>query len=599
MFSIEKKKFTKLGRLYIIGLSAIALSVIISQFIIRNSLNDRQNDSTLINIAGKQQMLSQKLTKEVLLIQYKGTSEQKVQFADQLSHTLKLWQSFHDNLLNGSGSLHFLDDNSNEVIALFTKTTPYYEKISKATEYIIKEVQTNPSLSFSVLYSQVETIKHNEGPYLNLMSQIVYQYNRETQEKVSHLKRIELFLMSFTLLVLLIVFLVIFWPTAKTINHTISRLRASEKKAIQMARNANLLKNSKEKTIQELSELTKAIDKTLLFARVTSSGAILHLGDKFLKQFNLSKLPNWTTFPEVISTHKNQQQNIRTLLASHSITGWQGEIEATTPSSETIWLEMHMIPFFSSSNQDEIIIISSDITTRKKAHIEVEELLKKNFEEKMNQQKIISRKIIENQEKEQSRIAKDIHDGIGQMLTGLKFNIESIDLKKNEETAEKVEQLKTRTADIIQGVRTATFNLTPPELSDYGITSALSKLIHELSRLTSQNITFFNKSDFDLRLDPTSEINIYRIVQEAINNAIKYAQASYIIITLSHSDNILSITIDDDGVGFIPQKEEHKKEYGGMGMMFMQERIKYVKGRIFINSMLDKGTKITLNIPIK
>ena len=185
------------------------------------------------------------------------------------------------------------------------------------------------------------------------------------------------------------------------------------------------------------------------------------------------------------------------------------------------------------------------------------------------------------------------------MLTGLKFNLESIDLENSEQTAQKIEQLKVRTTDIIQGVRTATFNLTPPELSDYGITSALSKLAHELSRLTEQNITFLNKSDFDLRLDPTSEINIYRIVQEAINNAIKYAQSSYIIITLSHSNDILSITIDDDGIGFISQKETHKKEYGGMGMMFMQERIKYVKGRIFINSIPDKGTRITINIPLK
>jgi len=487
----DKKKFTKLSRLYIIGLSFVALSVIISQIIIRDHIRDQENISMLVD----------------------GYSEQK-------------------NL--------------------------------------------------------------NEG-----QNQLVYEYHQQALDKLGELKNIELLLMSITLLVLLIVFATIFWPASKTVNRKISQLTDSEKKAIQMARSANLLKNSKEKSIQELSELTRAIDKTLLFARVTSKGAILHLGDKFLKQFNLSQLQKWMTFPEIISIHKDQQQNISTLLTSHSKSGWQGEIKATTPSGEIIWLEMHMIPFFSSNDHDEIIIISSDITTRKKAHLEVEELTKKNFEEKMNQQKIISRKIIENQEKEQTRIAKDIHDGIGQMLTGLKFNIESIDLKKNEETAEKVEQLKIRTADIIQGVRTATFNLTPPELSDYGITSALSKLTHELSRLTEQNITFFNKSDFDLRLDPTSEINIYRIVQEAINNAIKYAQASYIIITLSHSDNILSITIDDDGIGFIPQKEEHKKEYGGMGMMFMQERIKYVKGRIFINSMPDKGTRITLNIPIR
>src|SRR5690606_3250749 len=119
----------------------------------------------------------------------------------------------------------------------------------------------------------------------------------------------------------------------------------------------------------------------------------------------------------------------------------------------------------------------------------------------MSRQKYISGKIIENQEQEQNRIAKDIHDGIGQMLTGLKYNIESINIDNPEKTAEKVEQLKVLTSEIINGVRTATFNLSPPELTDYGIVASISKLSHELSKFTSKDIQTINKTDFNSRLD--------------------------------------------------------------------------------------------------
>jgi signal transduction histidine kinase len=185
------------------------------------------------------------------------------------------------------------------------------------------------------------------------------------------------------------------------------------------------------------------------------------------------------------------------------------------------------------------------------------------------------------------------------MLTGLKFSLESINLDDKEKSAQKIEYLKKLSLDIIKGVRTATFNLMPPELSDHGIVSSIAKLTLELAKLTGKNVQFYNKTDFDQRLDSLIEINIYRLTQEAINNAIKYAESSHIIVQLSHSNKILSITVDDNGKGFdVATVEKKRNSESGMGLLFMKERIQYINGRAFINSIPGEGTRITFNIPI-
>src|SRR5690606_18729403 len=165
-------------------------------------------------------------------------------------------------------------------------------------------------------------------------------------------------------------------------------------------------------------------------------------------------------------------------------------------------------------------------------------------------------------------------------------------------TNEKIEQLKSLTSEIIRGVRTATFNLSPPELADYGIAASLSKLGRELTKFTGIEIITVNKTDFNLRLEPLVEINLYRIIQEAVNNAIKYAEASQIIISISHSEDMLSIIIDDNGKGFDPDNVKPQEEHGGMGLTFMKERIAYISGRLFISSSEKVGTRVTLNIPM-
>ncbi|SNR16277.1 sensor histidine kinase [Tenacibaculum jejuense] len=593
--SLDQRTFEKLSRLYIIALSTIAISVIVSQFLIRKHLKNQQSDSRVINIAGRQRMLSQKLTKETLLLFSEKDASKKQEITQQLKKTLSLWKSSHIALQKGNDSLGLPGNNSAIVSKQFTEINPIFDVINSATNSIITHVEETKISTGKSYNSYIDIIKVNESSFLTKMDAIVNQYDIEANAKINWLRRLELLLMVITLIILLGEFLFIFWPTAKSIRTTLAELLSAEKLAKKMAFDADELSLAKEKSVKELKALSRAMDETLLSARILPDGSIIHIGNRLSRLFKYSQF-NEEYFWNMLSPVKNERNSIEELILKHKKTGWQGEVKASTKDNEDIWLEMAIIPYNPTNEKSELLIIASNITEKKTAQLEIDYLKQVGFEEKMNQQKIISKKIIENQEKEQSRIAKDVHDGIGQMLTGLKFNLESVNPENIEKTKEKIHQLKSQTSDIIKGVRTATFNLMPSELSDHGLVPALTKLSKELSRLTDKNIIFFNKTNFDFRLDTLTEINIYRITQEAINNAIKYANSSHILLSISHSESILSIAIDDNGKGFDANKPMSKD--GGMGLTFMKERIKYINGRLFINSEEDKGTRVTLNIPL-
>ena len=544
-------------------------------------------------------MLSQKLTKEIVSLTVSFDENKRNLLKKDIKETLVLWNLSHTSLQKGNDSLGLPKKNSVKIKQQFEAINPVFDTIQKASKSIVKNLEINPLTSIDELALDIKKIINNEGEFLFIMDKIVNQYDLEADEKVVWLRKLEFSLMVLTLLILLGEFLFIFWPTAKSVKAKLSDLLSAEKKAKKMAFDADKLSISKEKSIKELRALSHAMDETLLFARISSKGNLIHMGKKFSRLFKLSKFKKEVLFWNVLTSNENEQAFIEDLISQHKKTGWQGEVKSTTKEGLDIWLEMSIIPYRLSEDKSELLIIASEITERKAAQLEIERLTTVSFEEKMSQQKIISSKIIENQEKEQNRIAKDVHDGIGQMLTGLKYNLESININDIERTAIKIQHLKELTTNIIKGVRTATFNLTPPELSDHGIVPAIVKLAKELGKLTGKEILFFNKTDFNNRLDSLTEINIYRITQEAINNAIKYADSSHIVVSLSHSKSLLSLVIDDDGKGFVPSEvKKVNNGDGGMGMTFMKERIKYIDGRLFLNSELGKGTRVTLNIPI-
>jgi len=354
----------------------------------------------------------------------------------------------------------------------------------------------------------------------------------------------------------------------------------------------------KEVAYQELESLNFVVDNAALFASAKLDGTVVYMSKKFCELLGLDKKEIRGSIESLLTQKEGQQQNLKDLFKTTRQKMWVGEIELTTKNNENLWLEISIIPMNQSHGKQSLFILGNNVTERKETQEESDRVKQVEYENQVQLQKDQASQIVEAQEEERKRIAKDIHDGIGQMLTALKFSVEGINVQKPESAEKKLADLKVVFGQLIKDVRAVTFSLTPPELSDHGIAPALKKMTEEISKLSGKNILFENKTEFDERFDSLVETNLYRVAQEAVNNALKYANSTYVLITVSHTKDLLSVVIDDNGNGFDVNTVEDSEKGLGMGLFFMKERVNYVDGRLFINSTIGEGTRITINIPL-
>ena len=592
---LDNKIFLKLRRLYVFAFLSIVLIIIVSQIVVQHHINTQINDSRVINIAGRQRMLSQRLTKEILLLKDRDISLERQEKISDIQKTYKVWVASHKGLQNGSEVLNLPKENNTEIVFMFREIEVYFYPIEKAVGKLILSLEENSAIQLNELKDEIGIVLENEDNFLLKMNEIVFKYAEVSKSKVQNLKFLETILLTVSLLILAIEILFLFRPMSLKIRDTIKHLLQAKQNAILKTEELKAMYASKQESLLELQELNYAIDNAALFASVNSEGSAIYMSKKFRNLLNLNSMNVKGAVEELITINQGQQIYLKDLI-KNSKRIWEGEVEIITQSNKSIWLEMSIIPLKNINSKQKTLILCADISVRKQNEIKFEKLSVDKYNEQIETQKMISSKIIDAQEEERKRVAKDIHDGIGQMLTALKFTVESININKIASSAEKIGNLNSLTKQIIKGVRMATFNLTPPELTDHGISSAIQTLTTQLSKLTSKNIVFENKTNFYERLDSLVETNLYRITQEAVNNAIKYAKSNFILVNIKHNKDVLSITIEDDGIGFDLKSVKKVDSGKGMGLLFMEERVKYIDGRLFINSEKEKGTRIVINM---
>lgn len=198
--------------------------------------------------------------------------------------------------------------------------------------------------------------------------------------------------------------------------------------------------------------------------------------------------------------------------------------------------------------------------------------------------------MINGQEIERERIAKDLHDSLGGLLSTIKLKVDNLGLGTNGKSDEE----RKSTTDLIDAavseVRSISQNLQPGALSRLGLIPAINDLVNRYEIEGGPEITF-QHFDIPTKMDQQVALGIYRIVQEILTNAIKHARASEILVQLNMEQDNIVIHVEDDGVGF-----ETNESYSGMGMENIKSRVNYLKGSMEIDSRRDQGTSYLIHV---
>ena len=227
-------------------------------------------------------------------------------------------------------------------------------------------------------------------------------------------------------------------------------------------------------------------------------------------------------------------------------------------------------------------------------------LMAKTLIEKMRLERKYLSRIIDAQENERRRISRELHDEIGQALTAIKFNLDMIDkdLPQTSSTLrERLGEAKSLSNHTLAAMRQLSMDLRPTMLDDLGLIPTLRWYVQNFSNRSNIH-SHFQAIGFDEKLPPQIETAFYRIVQEALNNISKHAEASQVEISLEQRDSAIYVSIMDNGRGFDLDKVLHPESpERGFGIIGIQERVSLLGGKIDIQSSPGFGTQISIEIP--
>ena len=476
MEKLESQVADRLTRYYIVALTLVAVLTVSGLFLIRRTINNLNHDSRVVNVAGRQRMLSQRLTKLAILKTESISTDDSV----RIGSLLNLWKSNHEQLLHGRIKMEseFAVLKSDSIKKMYRNLDPVFQTIYKKLLIV-----DDPSVSEPERKKALQVILATEPAFLNQMEEIVFQFDKESYRRIRILEQIEWILDILTLLVLLAEGILIFRPVVNTTRRVVRLLAESEEE------------------VKIANDKLKIINSQLLRA------------------------------------------------------------------------------------QDDLIRSEEE-----------------KYQLQLAENRVRTAALIEGQEEERKRFALELHDGIGQMLTGLKLHAEKLKQVQfaDEKQRLRFDKLVSLIQDTIQTTRQVSFNLMPSVLSDFGLSSALNLLCEQTTELSGVKVAFEGSREL-IMLSKPMEIGLYRIAQEALNNAIKHAESDNIKIKLEHTQNRIFLEIEDDGKGFLISNLKNKKEsfLTQNGIENIRTRTQLLNGEVKIVTNVNAGTKLIVLIPYK
>ncbi|WP_341226709.1 ATP-binding protein [uncultured Arcticibacterium sp.] len=474
MNSIDKTVADRLTGQYIVALAIVALLTIFGHTLIQISLFDVSDNSHVVNLAGRQRMLSQRLTKLFLLKRY-DPQKWNAEYQEIFKSSFDDWQSTHEGLRDNDlrDTQKYEVNNSLLIDDMFKEIAPFYKNMQVVFNVILEDG--------SLSAYDVSSLLESESDFLKTMDKIVFQYDQEATQRVAILRAFEFLILFLTLLTLFVEFIFIFNPLADYVKGVIKELSSSEQ---------NLLSAN-----NQLSVSNKMLLKT---------------------QVDLQK-----------------------------------------------------------ATQDK-------------------------YENRRKQDQVRSAYLLEGQEEERKRMSREIHDGLGQMLTGIKLSLGRLNSPDmNPKLRKAYEHMKQLTNETIEATRVISFNLMPTALNDFGIASALKIFAHQAQNETDLEV-FIEASSPEKRYTQNMEINIYRIVQEALNNIIKHADAKIAKVKLHENNGLLELSITDNGKGFDQEKlKSTRQSLIHNGLENMKMRVTLLNGTFRLTTLEGEGTDIFIKLPFE
>jgi two-component system sensor histidine kinase UhpB len=219
------------------------------------------------------------------------------------------------------------------------------------------------------------------------------------------------------------------------------------------------------------------------------------------------------------------------------------------------------------------------------------------LEQYREQVRWLSRKVLTAQEEERLRIARELHDETAQSLTSLLIGLRVLEKATSpREMSLRIAELRTETGRTLSEVRKMAVDLRPSTLDDLGLAAALQWYTDDFARRTRTSVSFHSVG-LEKRLPDDVEVVVYRIVQEAMTNVAKHAEANHIDVSVGRDRNVVLASVADNGIGFDVDQIMSSRERG-LGLFGMQERVSLVGGSLHLTSKLGEGTRVALEVPL-